>query len=146
MSDDVSPKTSKELARRFLEGLWSTGDDALIDEIVAPDLVFTLAAKPFRVDGRESFRELVHRMRVAFPDLTYRVVDLIAESDRAACRWLMYATHRATWLGFPARGRHVAIKGMTFFRIADGQIAECEVQNEVLSLLVQLGVVPDPWA
>ncbi|HLI50286.1 MAG TPA: ester cyclase [Thermomicrobiaceae bacterium] len=147
MSNETSSATNKELARRFLEEIWSTNNyEEVIDEIIAPDFVFTLSANPFRVEGKEAFKQVVHRNRGAFPDLTYRMVDGVSEGDRVIVRWTMTATHEGTWVKFEPTGNKVAIKGMSYFRIADGQIAECDVQNQLLTMLIQIGAVADPWA
>lgn len=147
MSVETNSAANKELARRFLEEIWSTHNyDEVIDEIIAPDFVFTLSANPFRVDGREAFRQVVRRNHGAFSDLDYRVVDSVAEDDKVITRWTMTSTHDGTWVKFPATGNKVSIKGMSYFRMADGQIAECDVQNQLLTMLVQIGAVADPWA
>jgi predicted ester cyclase len=44
--------------------------------------------------------------------------------------------------GIPPTGNRIDIRGISFFRFADGKIAEDWVEENTLSVLQQLGVVP----
>ena len=140
----MSLEENKLLARRFLRDIWSEGRLEVADEILAPNFVMTLGVKPFRVDGPEGLKGLVTRNRAAFQGLNY-VVDeegMVAEDDRAIVRWSMSAKHVGQWGDSAPTNKDVAIKGMSFFRVADHKLTECDVQNEALSLLRQVGTLP----
>ena len=128
---------------RFLEDIWSQGNLALSNEILAPDFVFLLGVPPYKVEGPEAFNQLVVRNRTAFQNLTY-VPDregTVAEGDMVAAPWSMHAKHVGTWAGITASNKDVAIDGITHFRFVDGKIAAARVQNEALSLVRQCGGV-----
>ncbi len=136
---------NKELSRRFTE-LFSTGDEALADEILSPDLVFHGTAGDGELRGIDAMKSFVAGYRRAFPDAHSTVEDQIAEDDKVVTRWRARGTHRGQLGPIAATGRGFEIDGVTIERIADGRIAEVWVARDELGLLGQLGVLPEPEA
>jgi len=126
--------------REFMELVWSKGEIEVAERIVDPNFQFILAFA--HLDGREAFLGLVNRNRGVFENLTYTVApdDIVAEELKAATFWTMSSKHIGTWRNVPASNKDVAIQGMTFFRFNDeGKLIEARVQNDVMSLMTQIG-------
>ncbi len=68
---------------------------------------------------------------------------MVAEGDRVAVRWTQSGTHVADFLGIPATGRRFTIAGIDIYRLHDGRLAEHWHVVDQLSLLGQLGLLPD---
>jgi predicted ester cyclase len=66
----------------------------------------------------------------------------IAEGDKVVSRFTMYGTHRAAFMGIPATGRSVAVKGVVIDRVVDGEWKDSRLLMDNLSLLQQLGALP----
>ena len=130
---------NRGLVRRFLEEIWSRGDQQAIRDCLTDDFTFVLSFTTVR--GIPAFREMVERNRGAFRDLTYHVDDTVVEETRAAAFWTMTSTHVGTWREVEGTNRDVSIRGMTFFYIRDGRIYEAYVENDVLGLMTQIGGV-----
>ena len=135
---------NKMLACRFLRDIWSEGRMDVADAILAPNFVMTLGVKPYRVEGPEGLKQLAGRNRAAFQGLNYDVneANMVAEADRVVAPWTMTAKHTGHWGDSAPSYQDVSIQGMSFFRIADHKLTECQVQNEALSLLRQVGTLP----
>jgi predicted ester cyclase len=54
----------------------------------------------------------------------------------------MYGTHRGDFMGIPATGRHIAVKGVVIDRVVDGKWKDSRLLMDTLSLLQQLGALP----
>jgi predicted ester cyclase len=85
-------------------------------------------------------------VRRVVPDRRRTIEDMVAEGDRVAVRWTDRGTHAGTLdLGshgsFPGTGRPLELTGMSFFRVATGQIAEQWIEEDLLGLLRLLGAV-----
>ena len=132
---------NKELSRRFTE-LFSTGDEALADEVLAPDIVFHGTTGDGELRGIDEMKAFVAHYRRAFPDATSTVEDQLADGDKVVTRWRARGTHRGELGPVPASGREFEMDGVTIERIADGRIAEVWVARDELGLLRQLGVAP----
>jgi predicted ester cyclase len=64
--------------------------------------------------------------------------DLVGERDMAAARWLWNGTHRGPFAGIAPTGRTVSVRGMDFYRLARGRIAEHWDVVDEAGLMAQL--------
>jgi steroid delta-isomerase-like uncharacterized protein len=134
---------NKELSRRFTE-LFGTGDEALADEVLSPDVVFHGTAGDGELRGVDAMKGFVAGYRRAFPDAHSTVEAQIAEGDTVVTRWRARGTHRGELGPIAATNREFEMDGITIERIADGRIAEVWVARDELGLLRQLGGLPEP--
>jgi steroid delta-isomerase-like uncharacterized protein len=80
--------------------------------------------------------------RAGMPDLRLAAEDVTGDGERVAARWSAHGTHTQEMFGIPPTGKRLDIHGISFFRFANGRIAEDWVEENTLSVLQQLGVVP----
>src|SRR4030065_2294667 len=90
----------------------------------------------------EQYKGICQAYFTAFPDLHITTDLLVAEGDKVTKVWTANSTHNGEFLGIPATGNRIVIKGIEVFRIADGKIAEVWVNMDNLGMLQQLGVIP----
>jgi len=114
---------NKAKVRRMVEGFFSPNADAIIDELVAPDIVDHNPV-PDQKPGVEGLRELIGVLHDAFPDGRFTLGGLIAEGDRVAARWTFQGTHRGEFIGIAATGKQVSMAGITIDRFAGGKVVE----------------------
>ncbi|MDT3446828.1 ester cyclase [Pseudofrankia sp. BMG5.37] len=134
-------ESNTRIMERFTREFLPTGDAALAEEFISPDIVMYFAGQ--QQQGRGTYLDIVAANRRAFPDLVWTVEDMVAEGDTVAVRYIMTGTHRGTFAGVAATGRAVHAQSMAFYRLADGKIVEERAQLDMLSLLQQMGAVPN---
>lgn len=113
LSDD-----RKDRVTRLLEDVWSDGNLAAAEELVAP--AYTIHHDPGdpwhgRTLDLQGFQDRVAQSRAPFPDQRFEIVSLLAEGDLVAVSWHWKGTHRGDLPGFPASGRMVTTSGMTLY-------------------------------
>jgi steroid delta-isomerase-like uncharacterized protein len=136
MSED-----SKRVVRRFIELLNEKNTDAL-GEVWAEDLVWHGAGGMGDVHGLDTFKQVLAPFFTALPDLHTTIEDLVAENDRVASRVTTRATHTGDFMGIPPTGNPVEFIGIHVYRIADGKLAEEWFNDDLLTLMRQVGAVP----
>ena len=137
----MSAEESKDLARRSWESLSERNPD-LIEEFYPPDLVWHEPDQDIR--GYEEARQFVSTFFDAFPDINITVEDAIAEGDQAVTRYTIRGTHRGETEEFgPPTGRQMEVEGITIHRIEGGKIVEEWERYDNLSVMQQLGLVPE---
>jgi steroid delta-isomerase-like uncharacterized protein len=130
---------NKELLLRWFDEVWDKGRAEAIDEMLAGDArVHGIGPEPLDVDG---FKKFHAGYCDAFPDVTVRVHDIVAEGDMVAGRWSAAATHTGNGLGFAATNRRAQFSGMVFMQVKDGKIVEGWNAFDQLGMLQQLGAV-----
>lgn len=78
----------------------------------------------------------------AFATFRHTIDASIAEGSKVASRVTGYGTHTGDFLGIPGTGRQVRMSGISIHRIVGGRLAEHWAQIDALSLLQQMGAVP----
>jgi steroid delta-isomerase-like uncharacterized protein len=139
----MTDQENKARNRRLVEQGFSTGDTAVLDELVAADCV-DHGAPPGWPAGLEGVRQFMAMMRGAFPDLRYEIEDQIAEGDKVLTRVTWRGTHRGEFMGMPATGKQVAVAGMDLTRWSNGKAVEHWGVQDALGMLQQLGKIPAP--
>jgi len=137
------PAANKEILRRTLDDFWNQGDVGIIDELYAIDY---LGHDPSGLHGAtlEEFRQSASGLFTAFPDFHLVLNDEVIDGDKIAKRWTVTGTHKGQFMGIPPTGNHIAITGISFYRIADGKVVETWWSSDALGMLGQLGVIPPP--
>ena len=116
--------TNKDVVTRVTEVMMS-GKPELAGELFAPALA-----------GKQA--GLAKMLLGAFPDLTIRVDELIAEGDRVACQWKATGTQKGPMLGIPATNTAAAWTGTTIYGFVDGKIADVKTNWDSFELVQQL--------
>lgn len=135
---------NKALVRRFFEAI-DTGDIAILDEFLAPDYddhdppPFPGLA-PGLVGAKQAFQYALN----AFSDFRHTIEDQIAEGDKVVTSIKGDGTHTGEFLGIPATGKEVSMRGIAIHRIAGGKLVEHWGRIDAVALLTQLGAIPAP--
>ncbi len=140
----MSSEENKAIARRWSEELWSKGELAVADEIVAPNYVRHDPGDPFAVEGPEGVKRLVGGMHALISDGQIIIEDMIAEGDKVVSRYTATGTDTGGFMGRAPTGKQVTFMAIQIFRIVDGKIVESWANRDDLGLMQQLGVVPAP--
>ncbi len=133
----MSIEANKAIVRRYVE-LWSTGNLALADEVLAAD--FVDHTHPDQAPGPEGVKQAIKAFREGFPDACITIEQMIGEDDTVAFRFVLRGAHRGTFAGFPPTGREAILAGMDFMRIAGGKMVELWSSQDTLSWAQQLGM------
>ena len=116
-----------------------------VDEIYAPDCVIYGRNVPAEWrHGTEGFKAYGQMLRAAFPDLKISHESTVNQGEYQSIRWVFNGTHQGPLFGAPATGKAVEMEGYDILRIVDGRIREMWVEQDMLSLLQQIGLAPAP--
>jgi steroid delta-isomerase-like uncharacterized protein len=128
----------KTIVRGIFDQVLNNGRLGMIDDCIADDFVEHNPV-PGQGAGREGVKHRVRAIREAFPDVRFVLDEVVAENDVVAVRYRWEGTHSGAFLGIPATGRRVAVRGMDFYRFKNGRISEHWDNMDELSMLTQLG-------
>jgi steroid delta-isomerase-like uncharacterized protein len=134
---------NKTIVRRLFEELCNKGNLPVADELIAPTYTHHDAATSDVGRGPESEKKRVTMYRNAFADFRLTIEDIIAEGETVMARWSCRGAHKGELNGIAPTGKQFAISGVTVARVANGKIVEGWVNWDALSLMQQLGVVPE---
>lgn len=127
----------RTLVHRFYDEAWNAWDDAVVEEILAPDFVFR-GSLGDEVHGRDGWRGYRDKIRAGAPDFHNEVLDLVISPNRAAARLQYTGHHKGDLLGIPATGRELSYSGAAFFTTTDGLLSAAWVLGDLDTLKRQL--------
>jgi steroid delta-isomerase-like uncharacterized protein len=134
---------NKAVVQRFIDEVLNQGKLETADEIVAEDFV-ELDPLPGQRQGRGGLKEIVALLRTAFPDMHWSVDETIAAGEKVVTRFTWTGTHKGDFLGIPATGRPVSVKGVVIDRIVGGKMTDSRILMDNFGMMQQLGVIPPP--
>ncbi len=137
----MSTEANKALVRRWWEET-DKGNDAIIDELCAPDYIDHSPPLPGMGPGSAGVRRANATLRAAFPDTVHIIEELIAEGDKVVTRLRGRGTFTGEILGIPPTGKVVEITGISIHRIVGGKLVEHWANADLLSFLQQMGAIP----
>jgi steroid delta-isomerase-like uncharacterized protein len=132
---------NKAVVRRFYEAFGKNDLDA-VEDVLATD------AKVYAHSGaipqsREEMLQGIRRWYQAFAESHYAIEEQLAEGDRVATRVTFRSTHSlGDFMGVPATGKQIIVKGISIERIKDGKIVERRISYDQMGIMQQLGLVP----
>jgi steroid delta-isomerase-like uncharacterized protein len=122
----TSPEQAKNVLRRLFDEVLTQDKLNLIDELYAEDYEFdapALAAGAGAMQsGREAFKARVKAFRAAFPDVKYKIQNIVSDGEVVATKFEFSGTHKGAFAGFARTGRQSAVTGVHFARLVNGRI------------------------
>ena len=132
---------NKPIMHTFVQFI-NSASQKLAVELVSPDAVFHVPGRPEPVRGPGGYLEIIGMMRGGFPDIQWKLEEMIAEGDMVAARFTMRGTHNGAFFGVPPTGKKVEVQAMNFYRFSGGKIVEEHGQPDLLGLMQQIGAIP----
>ena len=139
--------TNDELIEGVAE-MWNEGNLGLVDEYIATDFVGHLMEDGRDLHGPDGYRQWVEETRETFPDLRLAFEPVFTAADVVCGRWTFTGTHEGPMpdLGIEPTGRTVEFSGLFIDRLEDGRVVEMWHLMDNLTLMQQLGVIPQEAA
>jgi predicted ester cyclase len=125
---------NKEIVRRFVTEALSGRNLGLADEVLGPNYVNRMTGADLA-----AFKGMLTGMSTALSDVRFEIDDLVAEGDSVVARWKMEATHTGSLMGETPTGKRVSSRGLTYYRLVNGQIVEDDPMSSP-DLLQALGI------
>jgi predicted ester cyclase len=142
----VLATTNTTLFRRLIEDGFAQGDLAVVDELVADDVVEHQWGVPPGANGPERIKRLIQGLRQAFPDLSCHIEHMAENGDLVWGHFRARGTHHGTFLGLAPTGKPMAVDVIDICRFAGGKVVEHWGVPDRLAVLEQLGAWPPTQA
>ena len=137
----MSIESNKAALRRLYEEAFNKGNLKVADELISANWVYH-GTEAMEFKGPEGFKQFVTMYRIAFPDLSITVQDLIAEGDKVVTIGTFHGTFKGPMMGIPPTGKYASSTVMAVSRFENGKEAEVLEVVDMLALFQKLGILP----
>ena len=134
-----SPEQNKQLIRQVFES-YNQQDMRKAEELFSTKHIFHFPGAP-PMDWN-SHKQFIIGLAKAFPDLHFKIEDILAEGDKVAYRLTVSGTHKGEFQGIPPTDKKVSFSSTGISNIMDGKVAEDWVDADVMGLMQQIGAIP----
>ena len=114
--------TNKAVAQHIVEEIFVNGNITGIEALVAQDVIIHDTDK--ELHGIEQLKQGIINLRIAFPDLHYTILDLLADDDKVIARCKGSGTHKGLFRGIPATNKKMTYTVIFIWRFTEGKLAE----------------------
>jgi steroid delta-isomerase-like uncharacterized protein len=119
-----TPVENNVIARAWHEDVINRRNPAILQEILAPDVVHHAAGGYPNVMNASGIAAMMTDFLSAFPDLRYSFDQFIVQDDYVVERYTAVGTQQGQFGDLPPSGRMATWTGINIFRIKCGRIVE----------------------
>ena len=138
MTDGDDYPTDAIPVHLMLREVWSAGDLALVDELVAEEHVQHDPVFSEPVRGRSALKEAIGRYRTGTPDLRMAVEAMYVDDGTVIARYTATGTHEGELLGVAPTGRPLTADGVYLSHVDDGKLVESTDMWDAFGVLRQI--------
>ena len=134
-----------QAAMRLFEKCINTNDLELGRKLIADTAAFDTPVSPTPLYGAEGYLSVVSLMRKSFPDVQWKLVDMVADEKAVAVQWECSGTFsgEAPFAGLQPNGRRFSTTVMNFYSFdADGKIYKDVAAVGIAGILQGIGALP----
>ena len=142
MKEDLIER-NRAAMRRF-ETCINTNDLALAKELISEAAAFMTPVSPTPLMGAEGYMSVVTMMRASFPDVQWKLENMVADEKTVAVCWLCTGTFTGTvpFAGIEPNGRSFATTIMNFYSFdGDGKIVNDVAAVGIAGILQGIGAM-----
>ena len=129
---------------RLFEQCINANDLELGRRLIAADAAFATPVSPTPLYGAEGYLRVVSLMRQSFPDVRWKLLDMVADATTAAVQWECSGTFdgSAPFAGVTPNGRAFATTVMNFYAFdANGKICKDVAATGIAGILQGIGAL-----
>ena len=131
-------------AMRLFEKCINTNDLDLGRRLISEKAAFDTPVSPTPLHGAEGYLSVVALMRKSFPDVQWKLVDMVADEKTVAVQWECSGTFNgdAPFVGLQPNGRKFSTTVMNFYSFDDdGMIYKDVAATGIAGILQDIGAV-----
>lgn len=132
----------KATARRWIIGIWNTGNLELIDEMALADRYSYQSVPGDEAIRGQSFKDFVVAFRSAFPDLHNTIEWQVSEGAVVITHGVTRGTQHGPFAGIAPSGKTIEVPWVMVTSFEDGRIVADWEMYDHYGMMTQLGAIP----
>ena len=132
-------------AMREFEKCINTNDLELGRRLISDTARFMTPVSPTPLAGAEGYLSVVTMLHASFPDVQWKLVNMVADEHTVAVQWLCSGTFsgKEPFAGLTPNGRKFSTTVMNFYSFDDdGKIVDDVAATGIAGILQGIGAIP----
>jgi len=132
---------NKAIEKRYIEEIWNKGNVALTGEFLTANYAWH-GPGGREVKGIDGIKQLATGLHSTFPNLTFKIEDMVAEGKIIMYRYTARGTFSGNFMGVAPTGKKVIWTGFMQDNFKENRIVESWERADMLDLYQQMGIKP----
>lgn len=128
---------NKEIIRELFEESLNKRDMQFLRDHISEDFTGINGKK-----GAAGFEEPISGLIKAFPDMQWKIEELVCEGNKVVAAWNWQGMHTGQFQHIKPTGKKISNSGMAVFELRDGKIISSRVLTDRLGFWQELEVLP----
>ena len=137
----LAEEQNKQVVRQYIEAFNRQDIERLGQLVSSTNQSFQFSGMHSSMDWNRT-QQFFAVFWTAFPDLSAKIEEIVAEGDKVAIRVINTGTHKGDFQGIPPTGKKVSFEGRDFMTLRDGKIVEQQAGVDMMELMQQIGATP----
>ena len=137
----LAEEQNKQVVRQYIEAFNRQDTERLGQLVSSTNQSFEFSGMHTSMDWNRT-QQFFAVFWTAFPDLSAKIEEIVAEGDKVAIRVINTGTHKGDFQGIPPTGKEVSFEGRDFITLRDGKIVEQQAGVDMMELMQQIGAIP----
>jgi len=134
---------NKQVVRQYIEAFNRQDTERLGQLVSSTNQSFQFSGMHSSMDWNRT-KQFFAAFWSAFPDLSAKIEEMVAEGDKVAIRVINTGTHKGEFQGIPPTDKKVSFDGRDFVTLRDGKIVEQRASVDMMGLMQQIGAISAP--
>ena len=139
----LAEEQNKQVVRQYIEAFNRQDIERLGQLVSSTNQSFQFSGTHSSMDWNRT-KQFYAAFWSAFPDLSAKIEETVAEGDKVAIRVINTGTHKGEFQGIPPTSKKVSFEGRDFLTLRDGKIVEQQASVDMMGLMQQIGAIPTP--
>ncbi len=128
---------NKEVVRRIYEDVLNKRNTTLLTDLVSNEYVGIRGIK-----GAAGMEAALSPLVQAFPDIQWKIEELIAEGNKVVVKWKWLGTNKGPYLRLVATGKAISNEAIAIYELAEGKVTGVYMLTDRLGFMQQMEAVP----
>jgi steroid delta-isomerase-like uncharacterized protein len=137
----LAEEQNKQVVRQYIEAFNRQDTERLGQLVSSTNQSFEFSGMHSSMDWNRT-QQFFAVFWTAFPDLSAKIEEIVAEGDKVAIRVINTGTHKGDFQGISPTGKEVSFEGRDFITLRDGKIVEQQAGVDMMELMQQIGAIP----
>lgn len=138
----MKTEENKQLVKKIFNEAFNNRNLSAIDSLVGD--TYVNRSMPGSNKGSAGLKEILQQFTGAFPDMKINVEHVIGDDNMVATHGYWTGTNQGSFMGMPATNKQVRIEYIDLWKIENGKAVENWVQMDMMGMMQQLGMMPQP--
>ena len=133
---DMETETNKQVIRNLYENILNKKRLDLLNTVIDDSYIGVRGEK-----GAEGFKQTIGPLIESFPDIQWKIEELLSEGNKVVVRWKWTGTFKNAFRGFEPNQKQFASEAIVIYKMSGNKAVEAWMQSDQLGFLMQAGVI-----